>query len=329
MSVNSENFDASEERVSGRLLELKVASVQANESNPRLDFPVDEMQRLTQSIKEEGVLVPIVVYAENDKYVLVDGERRFRCARELSLEHIPALVTEKRRERDVLQQMFNIHLIREPWRDIPTALALKRLSEEIFNDDGKEPEDGDLAELTGLSVERVRQLRYVVTLPEEWQDYVRFGRIPLNFFWELKRSVVDVLKKRRKGLFDEYGEEKVLKAFVNKRLEGTISDVVSLRNVTPIIKFAEREAEQNSEGTSQLDDKIRELIENPSLKIDDVYQDTVQLMIEVNKLDKSTKTMVDVFDRLLRKTEGTEDYEQVCASARNLVEQISALIPAY
>jgi len=94
-----------------------MADILPNKNNPRLEFPQDELDRLADSIDQEGILVPIVVYEKNQKFVLVDGERRFLCARELGLETIPALITSERTERDVLQQMFNIHLIREPWRD--------------------------------------------------------------------------------------------------------------------------------------------------------------------------------------------------------------------
>lgn len=175
------------------LTQLEIGQIMANERNPRLDFPQSELNRLADSIDLEGILVPIVVYSKGDKFVLVDGERRYKCALELGLPAVPALVTAERPEQEVLLQMFNIHLIREPWRDVPTALALRKLADSIADDEGEEPSDSRLAELTGLSVERVRQLRYVVTLPEEWQAYIRSGQIPLNFFWELKRNVIDQL----------------------------------------------------------------------------------------------------------------------------------------
>ena len=122
-----------------RLRNLQIADVDANPGNPRLDFPQDELDRLSGSIDLEGVLVPIVVYPKDKRYVLIDGERRFRCSRDLGLETIPAVITAERSERDVLQQMFNIHLIREQWRDIPTAKALQRLATEISAAEGSDP----------------------------------------------------------------------------------------------------------------------------------------------------------------------------------------------
>lgn len=328
VSFDQEEQAASSQNVTAELRELNVADVVPNSRNPRLDFPQDELDRLTDSIDLEGVLVPIVVYPKDGKYVLVDGERRFRCARDLGHVKIPALITTERSDREVLQQMFNIHLIREPWRDIPTAKALQRLAEEIKESEGRDPNDSELRDLTGLSIERVRQLRYVVTLPDEWQDYIREETIPLNFFWELKKNVIDALRSNRPAILDQYGEERVSSAFVQKRLDQVITDTVSLRKVSPIIKFAAQDAASNGTGESTLDTSIRDLIEKPEATIDDAYEETVQMMIEVDKLGRRTSTMVAVFERLLTQTAGTPDYEEVRRLGRELITQVTALIDA-
>lgn len=310
------------------LRELNISDVVPNAANPRLDFPQDELDRLTGSIDQEGVLVPIVVFPRGDKYVLVDGERRYRCARDLGHEAIPALITKERSEREVLQQMFNIHLIREPWRDIPTAKALQRLAKEIEDQEGREANDAELRDLTGLSTERIRQLRYVVTLPDEWQNYIREEMIPLNFFWELKKNVVDALKSKRPAILDEFGEDNVRAAFVQKRLDQIITDTVSLRKVSPIIKFAAQDAEKNGTGESSIDDSIRDLIKKPDSTIEDAYEDTVQMMVEVDKLGQRTSSMIAVFSRLLSQTAGTQDNDEVKRLGRDLIARLTKLLNA-
>lgn len=308
------------------LVELDISSIDPNDRNPRLDFPQAELERLMDSIDQEGVLVPIVVYQSDDRYVLVDGERRFRSARDLGLTKIPALVTAERSEREVLQQMFNIHLIREAWRDIPTAKALQRLAGDIKAETGTEPSDAELRDLTGLAIDRVRQLRYVVTLPDEWQGYIRSGRVPLNYFWELKKNVIDALRNNRPQLFAEFGEEMLGSSFVQKRLDGVVTDTVGLRNVSPIIKFAARDAEENGTGVSQLDNTIRDLVVRPDATIDDAYEDTVQLMVEVGKLGRRTASMLSVFARLLLQTAGSEEQSTVRVLGRELVDGLQKLL---
>lgn len=310
------------------LRELDISDVVANKSNPRLDFPQDELDRLSGSIDHEGVLVPIVVFPRGGKFVLVDGERRYRCARDLGLAKVPALITTERSEREVLQQMFNIHLIREPWRDIPTAKALQNLEGQIRASEGRDPNDRELSDLTGLSVERVRQLRYVVTLPEEWQDYIHDETIPLNFFWELKKNVIDALRTNRPKILEEYGEDRVSAAFVQKRLDQVITDTVSLRKVSPIVKFAAQDAVTNGTGESAIDDSIRDLIDRSDATIDDAYEDTVQMMVEVDKLGRRTSSMIAVFSRLLSQTAGTSDHDEVKRLGHDLITQLGALLNA-
>lgn len=310
------------------LRELSIDDVLPNDANPRLDFPQSELDRLATSIDQEGVLVPIVVYPKGEKYVLVDGERRYRCSLELGNETIPAVVTEERSEREILQQMFNIHLIREPWRDIPTAKALQRLADEIEKAEGRAADETELRDLTGLSLERVRQLMYVMTLPDEWQDHIRNGQIPLNFFWELKKNVIDALRNNRPNLLTEYGESNISEAFVKKRLDQVITDTVSLRKVSPIIKFAGQDAKVNDLEESAFDATIRNLIDQPDSTIEDAYEETVQTLVEVDKLSRRTASMVAAFDRLLSNTTDQEDRDTINRLGRDLIAKLSALLDA-
>lgn len=79
-----------------QLQSLPMDQIDPNVGNPRLIFPQEELDKLIESISHEGVLVPIVVFPKDGRYTLVDGERRFRSARELGLAEIPALITDER-----------------------------------------------------------------------------------------------------------------------------------------------------------------------------------------------------------------------------------------
>lgn len=310
-----------------RLEQLQVSDVDPNPANPRLVFPEEELDRLAESIAQEGILVPIVVFEEKGgRYTLIDGERRFKCALRLGFDTVPALVRLPMDDVANLVSMFNIHQMREPWRDIPTARALAQLAAAIEVEIGEEPKDSLLAERTGLSTERVRRLRFAVRLPEDYQAYISDGTIPLNWFWELDRNVVQPLAKNRRALFDEFGHEGVLEAFVDKRLAGVITDTVSLRNVRPIINFAARDAEENETNESVLDETIRKLLTDQDLTIATAYEDTVQIMVEVGKLQRSTENMVKGFDRLLARTRNDGERAMVLDIAVALRTELDRLI---
>ena len=310
-----------------RLEDIQIESIQPNPRNPRLIFPEDELDRLAASIAQEGILVPIVVFENEDAtFTLIDGERRYKCARRLGFEQVPALVANQKDEAANLVSMFNIHYMREPWRDIPTARALETLSTATKEQTGTDPKDSSLAEQTGLSVERVKRLRFAIQLPAEYQEYIDDGTIPLNWFWELDRNVVQPLAKKRQQIFAEFGADGILGAFVKKRLAGVITDTVSLRDVRPIINFAERDAQESGSIESILDDTIRRLITDVELTISTAYEDTVQIMVETNKLLRSTENMIKGFSRLLARTRNETERATVLDIAISLRTELARLI---
>lgn len=315
----------------GQLQSLPMDQIDPNPGNPRLIFPQEELDKLIESISHEGVLVPIVVFpTSNHRYTLVDGERRFRSARELGLTEIPALITGERTEQELLVQMFNIHLIREPWRDLPTARALGRLIDEILKSTGAEATDKQLRELTGLSVERIKQLRFALQLPASWQDHIAAGTIPLNWFWELDKNVIRPMTNERPLLVNELGAQNIAEAFLRKRLEGiTGTDTVSLRKVRPIIGFAKADADAVGEEESRLDQILRSLVTDANFTIEEAYEDTVQITVETDKLGRRAETMVANFQRLLGKASTPEERNYIKQIGRDLVTNLTALLDSY
>ena len=77
-----------------RLIDIDVDSIHPNPFQPRKTFQKNALQQLADSMKEEGIIQPVVVYKKDGKYFLVVGERRWRAAQLLKWEKIPAMVRE-------------------------------------------------------------------------------------------------------------------------------------------------------------------------------------------------------------------------------------------
>ncbi len=304
----------------GRLRDIRTDAIDRNPKNPRIYFTQEEMDRLSESIDRKGILVPVVVFPAGDRFVLIDGERRWRCATALGLETVPAVITNAVSDEENLVQMFNIHMVREAWKDMPTARALG----ELISETGTQT-DSALSDLTGLSTERIRRLRHALDLPPEYQQYIDEERIPLNFFWELKRNVIDPLARKRPSLAAEFGETEVLDAFVEKRLRGVITDTVSLRQVSPIINFAAREVDDPTEA-SPLDDTIRRLVREPGVGVSEAYEDTVQVVFEAEQLERRADNVIRGFERLLAKARSREEVSHVKTVAASLIDRLGSLL---
>ncbi len=306
-----------------KVKDLKISKIRANEENPRLEFPQNELDQLSESLERKGILVPVVVFEDPKRrgsYVLTDGERRYRCAKQLGWTEIPAVITNAKNAEDNLVEMFNIHLVREPWRDMPTAYALKRLIK--FREKAGLPStDEDLSNITGLTIDRLKRFRHAIELPKEYQDHIANGRVPLNFFWELKVNVIDPIAAQRPTLFKELGGDNITSAFVKKRLDEVITDTVALRKVRPIVAAAREDAGED-DADSALDDTLRSLVEDPSYSIQDAFEESVESMIEIGRLAKKCANMVKSFERLLAQGTSAEQ-RKVKSIGERLIRNLS------
>jgi ParB/RepB/Spo0J family partition protein len=98
-------------RSTGQTSAVATESITPNPKNPRLYFNDDRLDQLRTSVQEVGVLVPLIVYEDPDapgQYVLMDGERRWRCALDLGLDSVPVNVIPPASSVENLLRMFNI-----------------------------------------------------------------------------------------------------------------------------------------------------------------------------------------------------------------------------
>ena len=81
-----------EEKAADEVLNLEIRLIDPNREQPRRDFDEEALQELAASIQAVGVIQPIIVCREGERYTIVAGERRYRAARLAGLEQIPAIV---------------------------------------------------------------------------------------------------------------------------------------------------------------------------------------------------------------------------------------------
>lgn len=115
----------------GSVTELKIVDVEPNKGQPRKDFDEEALEALSESIKEHGVIQPIlVIKSENGFYKLIAGERRWRAAKMAGLKKIPAIIKDY---DDV--KAYEVSLIenlqREDLNPIEESLGYKKLIDEF------------------------------------------------------------------------------------------------------------------------------------------------------------------------------------------------------
>ncbi|MBR5319805.1 MAG: nucleoid occlusion protein [Peptococcaceae bacterium] len=119
-----------EENKSETILELSIADIQPNPFQPRLYFDPTQLEELASSIREYGVLQPVIVRVVDGRYQLVSGERRFRASRLAEKETIPALVRQLS-DREVAEMALIENLQREDLNYFEEAEGYARLIQEF------------------------------------------------------------------------------------------------------------------------------------------------------------------------------------------------------
>lgn len=152
------------------VLEIPVGEIVPNPRQPRHHFSPSELEDLIGSIKEHGVLMPLVVTKAKEGYELVAGERRFRASKTLGLTHVPAIVREAT-EQQKLELAIIENVQRQDLNPVEEAIAYKALIEE-FNLTQEE-----VAKRMGKSRSVVANLVRLLDLPEEMLNALRKGKI--------------------------------------------------------------------------------------------------------------------------------------------------------
>jgi ParB family chromosome partitioning protein len=154
----------------GGLLEIPVSAIVPNPRQPRLEFPEEALAALARSIREVGVLQPVIVRVRDGGYELVAGERRLRAARLAGLATIPAIVREGD-DTDSLREALIENIHREDLAPLELAAAFQELLEEL----GVTQET--VAERLGYSRAHIANTIRLLSLPGDVQRLLGEGRI--------------------------------------------------------------------------------------------------------------------------------------------------------
>ena len=160
-----------DESLSGGVQEIAIGDIDPNPDQPRRVFQEESIAQLAQSIREQGVLQPILVTPEDGgRYRIVAGERRWRASRAAGLDAVPCLV----RDLDVIQQMeiaLVENLQREDLNPIEAARGIRSLMQQC----GYTQEA--VANRLSKSRPAVANLLRLLTLPEEVMALVERGAL--------------------------------------------------------------------------------------------------------------------------------------------------------
>lgn len=111
--------------------EVEIDRLVPSRFQPRRDFAAASLEELANSIREQGIVQPIVVVPRGEKFEIVAGERRWRAAAQAGLTRVPIVIRDKRSDKDMLEAALVENLQREDLNPLEAAGAYARLREEF------------------------------------------------------------------------------------------------------------------------------------------------------------------------------------------------------
>ena len=150
------------------VVELKINDISPNEGQPRKDFAEDALQELADSIKENGVIQPIIVQKKGSGYRIVAGERRWRASRLAGLKVIPAIVRELT-DQQTMEQALIENLQREDLNPLEEAYAMQNLLKT------HKMSQEQLAKKLGKPRATIANTVRLINIDESLQDFIRNG----------------------------------------------------------------------------------------------------------------------------------------------------------
>lgn len=242
------------------ILEVDINKIIPNPEQPRKNFESVALKELSQSIKDKGILQPLVVTElGNGGYELVAGERRFQASKMAGLQKVPVVITKAKTNAEKLELALIENIQRRDLNPIEKASSFKRLQDE-FNLTQEE-----VAKRLGKNRPSIANTLRLLDLPEKIQQAIKEERISEGH----ARSLVAVK--------DSQKQDMLFKAILNDKL--------SVRNTEEAVKKVKVQTHKRSIGVSDPDAKD---LENRLIEL-------LGTKVSVKKTGKKGKIVIEFY----------------------------------
>jgi ParB family chromosome partitioning protein len=191
------------------LIRLPVSSIQPNRFQPRKNFSEDSINELAESIREKGIVQPLVVRHLEEGYELVIGERRLRAADKLGLEAVPCILIDVE-DRELLEIAIVENVQREDLNPIEEGEAYQALIDQFGMS------QAEVAERVGKSRSTVANTLRLLKLPDKIRQYLLNGRLTSGH----ARAILSVDGDDERLILAEKILQRLASALPHKRIRG-------------------------------------------------------------------------------------------------------------
>ncbi|HMN25985.1 MAG TPA: ParB/RepB/Spo0J family partition protein [Ignavibacteriaceae bacterium] len=313
-----------------KIQSILLSQIETNPLNPRKRFVDEEADTLIESILSKGLLNPIIVFKrkKDNKYVILDGERRFRAFQKVNYKEIACHVLEKEpNDLENLSLMFHIHNVREEWTDFAIAQTLIKVIDEM----GKSVETLqrqdrlELAKITSLSEYKINKYLVFYDYPQniiekflesETSDEPVKGMDP-DILSEM-HAPLKIIEKELPEFLNKYSKEKIIDACIDKKANEIIKTNRDFRLLTKSLNAMKNGNVRKEVIFEKLEEFINELNVTPN----SIFEETSETIYQVDSILKKTEVLIKEVQNLNLNQVTKEEKKQI----KEYIEKLSLIL---
>ena len=227
-----------------RVQRVPLNKIRPSAMQPRKEFSAEALQELADSIREQGIVQPLIVRERGGFFELIAGERRWRAAQLLNLPEVP-VITREADDRSVLELALIENLQRENLNALEEALGYAQLAEQF------QLTQEQIAQKVGKSRAAVANATRLLKLPAQVQSFIREGRISVGH--------AKVILGLSDGQLQSLAAERIIKDGLNVRqAEGLITKLQARGGKTSSDTSKTKAVVPIDSNIARLEEKLRE-----------------------------------------------------------------------
>ncbi len=246
---------------------LNINKVEPNRDQPRKNFDEDALLELAESIKQFGILQPLLVQKKDDYYQIVAGERRWRAAKMAGMKEVPVIIKQLS-DQEIMEISLIENIQRENLNPIEEALAYKRLLNE-FN-----LKQDEVAERVSKSRTAVTNSMRLLKLNEKVQQMV------------IDEMLTTGHARALLGIDDQEKQFLVAQKIFDEKL--------SVRDTEKLVKKLQKEKKEKKDGSDQKDEKLEAIYRDLEEQIKQIFGTKVYIK---QKNEKEGKVEIEYYSQ--------------------------------
>lgn len=302
-----------------KIQNIPLSQIETNPLNPRKRFVDEEADTLIESILSKGLLNPIIVFKrkKDNKYVILDGERRFRAFQKVNFKEIACHVLEKEpNDLENLSLMFHIHNVREEWTDFAIAQTLIKVIDEMGKSiETLQRQDRlELAKITSLSEYKINKYLVFYDYPQniiekflesETSDEPVKGMDP-DILSEM-HAPLKIIEKELPEFLNKYSKEEIIDACIDKKANDIIKTNRDFRLLTKSLVAMKNGNVRKEVIFEKLEEFIKELNVTPN----SIFEETSETIYQVDSILKKTEVLIKEVQNLNLNQVTKEEKKQI------------------